>query len=151
MTCEKEQFVHAYHDGQFAPSQRADFETHLRQCPSCAQLLRDLQGITRMIGAASLPEVSPSSAQRYYRAWKIANQRGLLRISTWLTTAAAAVLVGSLALWPERSAPDVTIASRPSNWELVAMMPPPERTGDRSDELIELAQWMADDLSTSAH
>jgi hypothetical protein len=28
------------------------------------------------------------------------------------------------------------------------MPPPPQRSVERSDELVELAQWMADDLSS---
>jgi hypothetical protein len=150
MSCEHEQLVHAYHDSQLAPSRRADVEAHLGGCASCSELLRDLQSISHLISTASLPHVSTASAKRYYQAWNLANHRSILRISTWLTGTAAAVLVGSLFLWPERKAENVAVSSRPSNWELVAMMPPQERTTDRPDELIELAQWMADDLSTAS-
>ena len=149
MNCQHEELVHAYYDGELAPSHRAEVEAHLGECASCAELLRDLQSISRMIADAPVAEVSAASSKRYHQAWAIANQRSILRISSWLTGAAAAALIASLFLWPETKTPDVAVSARPSNWELVAMMPPPERTTDRPDELIELAQWMADDLSTA--
>src|SRR3954463_16630550 len=100
MTCDHDAQVHAYHDGRLGPIERAALEAHLADCPACAQLLDDLRGVSRLIAAAPLPDVAVSR-DRYYVAWHIARQQGVLRISTWLTGAAAAVLVGSLALWPK--------------------------------------------------
>jgi hypothetical protein len=91
-----------------------------------------------------------SSVQHYYAAWNVSRQRGLLRISSWLTAAAAAVLVGSLVLWPKtRVNAPAAQADAGGAWEAVAVMPPPERGSDRPDKFIELAQWMAEDLSDS--
>jgi hypothetical protein len=113
-------------------------------------LLHDLRSITRLIRAAHVPDVPPESIARYYEAWDASRERGLLRISSWLTGAAAALLIGSLILWPRQQAPAPEMAGS-SVWEMKAIMPPPpELTLDRPDELIELAQWMADDLSADA-
>jgi anti-sigma factor RsiW len=153
MSCDREAEVHAYHDRQLGPAAREAFEEHLANCPDCAGLLADLRGVSGLILAAAMPATDDRATQRYYAAWdESRRQRGVLRISSWLTGAAAAVLIGSLLLWPNDSrTTDVAVhpASFPQagTWEPVALMPPAEQ-GDRPNELIELAQWTADDLSS---
>ena len=151
MTCDRTEQVHAYHDRQLGPAARGEFESHLAGCADCAQLLADLRSISQRIANAPLPDVSFANSEHYYDAWHVSRQRGLLRISSWLTAAAAAVLIGSLLLWPQRGGtrdPVVVAAHGTGEWEAVALMPPPERGTDRPDQFIELAQWMAEDLST---
>jgi anti-sigma factor RsiW len=152
MTCDRIEQVHVYHDGQLGLAERLAVESHLATCGECALLLGELQAISQMVAEAPLPDVSDLSSDRYYAAWDVSEQRGLLRISSWLTAAAAAVLVGSLLLWPhEKAKPEIAVAPMASAWEAVAVMPPPERVGvDRPDELVELAQWMAEDLSAES-
>jgi hypothetical protein len=152
MSCEREVDVHAYHDRQLGPAARAAFEEHLANCPDCAGLLAELRAVSRLVLAAPMPATDDLATQRYYAAWDVSRQqRGLLRISSWLTGAAAAVLIGSLLLWPQGSATtDVAVSPaslQASTWEPVALMPPGDR-GERPNELIELAQWTADDLSS---
>jgi anti-sigma factor RsiW len=152
VTCDRQAQVHAYHDRQLGPAAREAFEVHLAECAACAQLLGEVRAVSHLIASASLPEVSNASISRYYAAWNASKQRGLLRISSWLTAAAAALLIGSLLLRPDKTsgpaAPAVAVAvADAGEWEAVALMPPPERRGERPDEFIELAQWMAEDLS----
>ena len=151
MGCDRLKEVHDYNDGRMSPGQRDAFEAHLADCPDCARLLHDLRSLSRLIIGARLPEMPSTAASHYYKAWDVAaRQRGLLRISSWLTGAAAAVLLGALVLWPQRQTPAPDVAGS-NGWEINALMPPsPERPADRPDELIELAQWMADDLSADA-
>jgi anti-sigma factor RsiW len=149
MTCDRTEQVHAYHDGQLAPAARAEFESHVAGCAACAQQLRELRSISRMISTAAVPDISFATSEHYYDAWHLSRQRGLLRISSWLTAAAAAVLVGSLVLWPKPADTRGTVVAQDTGaWEAAALMPPPERVTDRPDQFIELAQWMAEDLST---
>jgi anti-sigma factor RsiW len=153
MSCDREAQVHAYHDRQLGPAAREAFEAHLASCPDCAGLLAELRAVSRLILAAPMPATDDLAAQRYYAAWDVSRQqRGLLRISSWLTGAAAAVLIGSLLLWPQDAGTTDLVAHPPAlqqagAWEPVALMPPGDR-GDRPNELIELAQWTADDLSS---
>lgn len=167
MSCDRSAQVHAYHDGQLSPASRAEVETHVAACADCAALLNDLRSVSRLVKTAPLPDIRQDVLDRYYGVWDAYHQRSVLRISSWLTAAAAAVLVGALVLWPRgrdvntpvadgpapvvaKSVPQTpTPASGPAfgAWETVALMPPPERRGDRPDELIELAQWISEDLS----
>jgi anti-sigma factor RsiW len=157
MSCDRAAQVHAYHDRQLGPATCEAFELHLAQCAECAALLGELRAISRAIVAAPLPAVASNINERLYDAWYVAQQRGVLRMSSWLTGAAAAVLVGALLLTPKGNPsndnPGVAVATnaqqqlQQATWEAVALMPPPERLSDRPDEYVELAQWIATDLS----
>lgn len=153
MSCDREAEVHAYHDRQLPPAAREAFEQHLAECPSCAELLRQLRGVTGLILSAPMPQIPANVNARYYAAWNASSQRGILRIASWLTAAAAAALVGSLLLLPGTppNSNQIATSNVPTTWEAVALMPPPppDRISDRPDDLVELAQWMADDLSTT--
>jgi hypothetical protein len=155
MSCDRATQVHAYHDRQLGPAAREAFELHADNCSDCAALLNELRLMSRAIADAPLPEVAASSTinERLYDAWYLAQQRGVLRMSSWLTGAAAAVLVGALLLTPQGNTssenPGVASATpaQANVWETAALMPPPERAGERPDEYVELAQWIASDLS----
>ena len=154
MSCDRAAQVHAYHDRQLGPAAREAFELHLESCSECAALLGELRAISRRIAAAPLPPVNAQLNDRLYAAWQLARQqRGVLRMSSWLTGAAAAVLVGALLLTPKgnTSIDNTGVATnaqqQQATWEATALMPPPERAGDRPDEYVELAQWIASDLS----
>lgn len=148
MACQQDNFVHRYHDGRMSPAERGAFECHLAGCTDCATLLSDLRSLSRLLVSAPRPEISDATLAHYRKAWELSRQRDVLRISGWLTGAAAALLLASLVLWPsDRTSPSLASAP-PSSWEVNAIMPPPPRHAtERPDELIELAQWMADDLS----
>ena len=152
MSCPQAANIHAFHDGQLPPAARRSAEIHLAECPACAELLDDLRALSRRIGAAPLPGVADVPFDRYYDAWHVVRQRGVLRISGWLTAAAAAVLVATLLSFPSSPyIPVETLATagpvRPS-WEPVALMAPVvDDAGGRDEELLAVAQWIAEDLA----
>src|SRR3954451_15533581 len=154
MSCDRAAQVHAYHDRQLGPAAREALEPHLENCSECAALLGELRAISQAIADAPLPLVASAQlTERFYDAWYVAQQRGVLRMSSWLTGAAAAVLIGALLLTPkgntssDNSGVAAAGAQQANTWEATALMPPPERAGDRPDEYVELAQWIASDLS----
>jgi anti-sigma factor RsiW len=154
MTCPEVPQVHAYHDGELPPAQRAAVESHIAGCEPCSSFLDDLREISRRVQSAPLPEVVSVPFERLYETWHVARDRGVLRITRWLTAAAAAILVGSLVLFPgNRPVADehVATAAVTPSWEPVALMAPvvedPRTT--RGEELVEVAQWMADDLAAN--
>src|SRR5437868_5033297 len=100
MSCENVAQLHAYHDRQLGPAAREAFETHLAECQDCAALLADLRTISRKVVKAPMPVVPLEVNRRLYAAWDVSRQRGVLRIASWLSGAAAAVLVGGLLLTP---------------------------------------------------
>lgn len=151
MACERVKDVHDYYDGRMSPAERSAFERHLVNCPDCARLLHSLQALSRLIVATQPPEISAATIAHYRKAWELSRQTGVLRISSWLTAAAAGILLGSLLFWPRERSSSALASAPASAWEVSAIMPPPPRRAiERPDELIELAEWMADDLSETA-
>lgn len=151
MSCERSAQVHVYHDNALAASQRVALEAHLEECADCRELLADLHRLSNLIGSAPLAAMSPETMDRLSRSLHAARDRGVLRITSWLTAAAAAVLVGTLLLVPDRNGtPNPTVianatANEPA-WETVAVMPP-LGADENVPEIIALATWMANDLS----
>jgi anti-sigma factor RsiW len=153
MSCDRNAQVHAYHDDALAPASRVELEAHLESCTDCRALLADLRSLSNLIAAAPLATMSPEAMARLSKSWRAARDRGLMRITSWLTAAAAAVLIGALLLYTDRTTtPNTTIATGHGNgdpvaasWETVALMPPTE-TEDNVPEIV-LATWMANDLS----
>jgi anti-sigma factor RsiW len=151
MACERTKDVHQYYDGRMSPAERAAFERHLAHCPDCARLLHDLQALSRIVVSAAVSEISLTTIAHYRKAWELSRQRGVLRISSWLTAAAAALLLGTFIFLPREQTTSSLAGAPTSTWEVNAIMPPPARRAvERPDELIELAQWMADVLSENA-
>ena len=148
MTCDRAAQVHAYHDEALAASERAALEAHLESCADCQSLLADLRGLSNLIASAPLAAMSPEAMARLGKSWRSARDRGLLRITSWLTAAAAAVLIGTLLMFHDRTAPtNTTIAvTEPAAWDTAAVMPP-LNADENVPEIVALATWMANDLS----
>ncbi len=156
MACIQEQDVERYHDAELPPDRAAAFEAHLAACPACRALLSELRGLSSHLAGAGLAAMPADLAERLCAAMPSARssqanpasgQWGVVRLSGWLTAAAAAVLLATLVGWPTTQTND-SLASM--TWESLAVSPSlatAETNGD--SELIVLAQWMADELSTS--
>jgi anti-sigma factor RsiW len=154
MSCEHEAQVQAYHDGELSPQARASVEAHLRDCADCQSLLDELRAVSRLLKEAPLPEMREAAVGRFYGAWHRAaanGDRAVRRITGWLTAAAAAVLIVGLVRTPGQST--AVADARVDAWELeaaaVAPTPDPSRedAGSGSVQLVQVAQWMAQDLS----
>ena len=52
-----------YLDGTLAPEQRRSVEAHRDACPACAELARDVVGVTAFIERAAAVEPPPGRAQ----------------------------------------------------------------------------------------
>lgn len=144
--CERSAAIHAYHDGELDAARVRALEAHLSDCDSCADLLAELQGLTAMLSAAPVGLMPDRAISRFHGAWHVARDRGVLRITGWLTAAAAALLVG--ALLTNKPQPTATPV-RSGIWEAMAVMPPAETQSETNADLVQVAQWMADDLSYS--
>jgi len=144
MTCEKAAQVQAYYDNELDAGSTEMFEAHLEQCAECSRLLDELGSLSRMLMNAPRSEMRPQAVSRYQGAWYVARDRGMMRIAGWLTATAAALLVGALVTAPT---PQPTAPAKTGLWEAMAVMPPAEPQGEANSDLVQVAQWMADDLS----
>ncbi len=144
MSCEHENLVHAYHDGELDRAASADALAHIQQCADCARLLRELRGVSGLLARGMRSAMPEGRLTTYYSAWNRSRERSTLRIASWLTAAAAAVLVGALLVRP--GAGNVGMA-RSGMWESAAVTPPVETSAESGSEMVQVAQWFADDLS----
>lgn len=145
MTCSRAIDIHRYHDGELPITARAAIETHLDECAECRGLLRDLQGLSRLVAASTRTAMPGELPDRVSAVWRRRREQGVIRIAGWLTAAAAAVLV--VAVLSEPPARNDAAMPNPGIWETVAATPPNELRDETSMELMVMAQWMADELS----
>lgn len=144
MDCQDE-LIHAYHDGELAPAQVAAVEAHLGDCAGCRTLLADLRQVSQLVATAPMPAVPPHAMQRMQQAWWAAQERGVRRVASWLTAAAAAVIFAAVIFSPASQR-----AENNTSWTLNALTPPAEFAEPdepQDDEAIAAAQWIANDLS----
>src|SRR5947208_7899134 len=95
-TCDRTSEVHAYHDGELSPAESAAFEAHLAECGGCREMLEEIRRVSRQIGTAPLPLMPAGFPARLRDAFVLAREareRGLRKLTGWMTAAAAAVLV----------------------------------------------------------
>jgi anti-sigma factor RsiW len=145
MTCDRANQIYAYYDGELPAEQRQAVEAHLRECTQCRELLAQLQALSSLFVSARLEPMPGGAIERLEAAWDSAQDRAILRISSWLTAAAAAVLVGAIMFVPKESSAVTTEA--PGVWQEVAVNTPVEQRDSARAESVVLAQWMADEVS----
>jgi anti-sigma factor RsiW len=149
MTCENAAKIHAYHDGELLVDERSAIESHLAICGECRELLNDLQKLTGLFATVELPEMPQRAVSRMYGSWhaaKVAQERGVRRLAGWLTAVAAAILV----FVPLHSLPQHSDVTDHNVDETVAFLPPSTPREDSNSELVQVAQWMANDLSVDS-
>lgn len=152
MSCEKTSQVHAYHDGELPDDQRQAMQAHLEVCDQCRRLLEDLRRLSSLMATAPLPAVPQAALNRMHGSWWAARRRqdrALRRLAGWMTFAAAAAAI-ALVFWPLGSGsgrPDVSEGEPVTVWEELTYIPPITTREDPASELVQVAQWMANDLS----
>ncbi len=144
MSCVSSEQLEAYCDGELPAGERELVEAHLKKCADCRGVSGELGNLSALIAGLRMAEAPAEVIGRFERAWEAGSDRGVLKISGWLTAAAAAVLMVAM-IHRGRSEPG-EIAG-PALWQTVAAMSPDETQQDENRaELIVLAQWMSDDL-----
>jgi len=147
--CEQTTQVHRYHDGCLTAQSRAEVEAHLAECVECAELLQDLRRLSQLIADAPRAGLPGEALVRLRGARQLARDRGVLRIATWLTAAAASVMLATLLIRPAEQTDLRSSSASAAVWQTRAVMPPEEADSGSSD-LVVVAQWMADELGAEA-
>jgi anti-sigma factor RsiW len=151
MMCDRAGEVHAYHDGELeAPRARA-LEAHLEGCAACRELLEELRGLSGLFGRAEMAAMPQIAMARLEASWSRNSERALLRITSWMTGVAAAVLIGALLAWSNVTGEPAKVTARAKGpvvaADPVVLATAAEPPGEANSDLIQVAQWMADDLS----
>jgi hypothetical protein len=115
-------------------------------------LLEELRGLSRLFAGAEMPAMPRMAMARLEGSWYQNSERALLRITSWMTGVAAALLVGALLAWSGVSNGTANGTGAKAGRPVVAADPvvlatAAEPPGETNSEVIQVAQWMADDLS----
>ncbi|HZZ41481.1 MAG TPA: zf-HC2 domain-containing protein [Tepidisphaeraceae bacterium] len=151
-SCEQNQNIDAYLDGELSPSARTQFEQHLALCAICARELARLRRLSATV-ASYRPTLSADALERIHEAVAQTWDMGIIRLARRISAVAAAVvLAGSLYLTFFQTGQ--ATASVPV-WEQTAVtdvqqQPDAVVAGSSSGgEQVQLAEWIVSDLSTA--
>lgn len=147
--CEQSIQVHRYHDGYLTAQARHELEEHIATCAECAALLADVRGLSRVLSAAPRAQLPAGAVQRIVQSRQRVHDRGVLRIATWLTAAAASIVLATLLIKPPQQVQVREATASAALWQTRAVMPPDEMDNS-STELLVVAQWMTDELGAEA-
>lgn len=165
MACNFEQ-LQRYHDGELDAAASTAVEAHVASCDDCREQVEALRSMSAWVSGATLPSVDTARLDRIASAaWHSADEGQLRKLATWITAAAASIMLLAmlnLSSQPKDStsivATDVTTApsyaSMPvssAEWERAAVTPISTATlsADESNrDLVQFAQWMATDLDS---
>ena len=145
MSCPRSNLISAYHDGELPLAQTAELEAHLGDCADCRAELEQLRTLSLRIQAADLPEPSDEAVERWMSVFSDARDRSVRRLASWMTAAAALIMVGVglVTLLDHRGAvtgPPILIGPA----DTVALVP---EGAEAAPVSLVAAQWMAADLS----
>lgn len=149
--CEHRVRLNAYHDGELSPAERADVESHLRDCPSCAAELAAMRRVSGTFAVTTPPEPSHERLLQLARSVRAerSDDRMLLRLFRGTAVAAALLLACALAgavylsHRTKAAAHEAMVLDHVAIWSQAAAY----ASDPVSDEQrVALAQWIADDL-----
>jgi anti-sigma factor RsiW len=139
--CERSRLVNAYHDCELSDSERLMMAAHLSDCPLCAQDLKQLRQVSRLLTEAHRPRLTADTMKRLHEGVGRAREHMVMRTAEMLTAAAATVLVVCTAwLWQVSGSVESTPVAP---WEDTAQTLTADSASDLSPELQvawELAQ-----------
>ena len=119
MTCQETgQLIHALADGELDLVKSIEIETHLQECPSCAQAQEEILHLRSLMKDSSLRFAPTSSFERRLRSavQREAKEKSAPPASWWRWSMAGASLVGLvIAVWAL-----VVIINRPSSDTTIA-------------------------------
>ena len=135
--------VNAYHDGELPPEEARRFEAHLAECPICAEELRQLRSLSRLLKGAPAPDAPAKVIRRLHGTVATGREAAIVLLAERLIAAAAAILILCM-VWTWGVLGRTGTTAAPNSWEWTAVAPHAETPGDTQ----QLAQWIVEDLSS---
>jgi anti-sigma factor RsiW len=97
-TCQYENRISAYYDGELNDADRNAFEQHLSACPACQTELQQHRLLSAFMKLAPRKQLSQRARQDLYALAPAVGEGVYLRIAEWTTALAASVLIAA-SLW----------------------------------------------------
>ena len=143
--CKHTYEVGAYHDGELPPEAARRLEAHLAQCAVCAQELRELRSLSRVLKDAPLPDPPAKVIERLHQTVAATGEAAVITLVERLTAAAAAILIAVCAAWMwSVFKGSESSAATANSWQWTAVTLHAETPSDPQ----QIAQWIVDDLSS---
>ena len=96
-SCPFNDWLGAYRDGELKESLRAQTESHLKECPSCAAEMARLETLSGLLLASAPKPMLPIAIHRLHKKVEQAMEEKMLRIVRVLNAVAACVLIAGSA------------------------------------------------------
>ena len=143
MSCDLTQ-LHRYHDGELDAPSAAAVEKHLLSCARCDEALASLKRMSAQLQSASRSEPGSEAVAAWTDAMKTAAEedRGVLRIASWLSAAAAALLVVTML---SSNVDPRDVVQTAGVGEVIPLPLAPR--DDAEPATLETAEWIAMDLA----
>jgi len=108
-SCPFNDWLGAYRDGELKEALRAQTESHLKECSSCAAELQRLEALSGLLLASAPKPMLPIAIHRLHKKLEQAMEEKMLRIVRVLNAVAACVLIAGSAWLMNRPRPTVEI------------------------------------------
>ena len=94
-SCEFDDLLTRYYDGELPSAQRRDFESHLARCLPCSGELEQFRALSRSLRSAPTIHADSQFMARLEGLAERVDDVGVMRFVTRLTAAAAAILLAA--------------------------------------------------------
>lgn len=147
MSCEQHNLIQAYYDGQVAQDEALIAQLHLSRCAECRELYGSLKQVSAVVRDTPMRRPSEMTMARLNGSIALRQDRTVRRFTGWLTSAAAALVVGVMLLSP--SGQTQPAAYGQASDDAVVNLAMFHRSTSDEPEVMLAARWITVDLSSS--
>ncbi|HEY8751834.1 MAG TPA: zf-HC2 domain-containing protein [Tepidisphaeraceae bacterium] len=140
-TCQYENELDAYHDGELSDQRRVAFEQHLAACPLCASELEQMRRLTSLISSAPKRTLPAAARDDLYALAPAVGEGVYLRIAEWTTALAASVLIAA-SVWLFYSQPAQQGSEALASLSPVILNPPQMHDASEMPDDPQLIDWV---------
>lgn len=142
-TCQFENSIDAYFDGEMTAEKRSAFERHLAGCAPCQSELQQTRQLAAFIAAAPKAHLSDRARRDLYALAPAVGEGVYMRIAEWTTALAASVIIAASA-WMYYARPATQTVAEQANLSLSPVMLNPPRAHDVSEmpDDPQLVDWV---------
>ncbi len=140
-TCQYENELDAYHDGELSDQRRVAFEQHLAACPLCVSELEQMRRLTSLISSAPERMLPATVREDLYALAPAVGEGVYLRIAEWTTALAASVLIAA-SVWLFYSQPAQQGSEALASLSPVILNPPQMHDASEMPDDPQLIDWV---------
>lgn len=146
-TCQHNQKISAYLDGELSAGEQEQTAQHLGLCDECTRELRQLRAVSQFLGGFEPLAIPDAALARIHNAVDAADSiRRMVRLAGSLATLAASLAI-TVTLWNSLSSGSGQAMAGVPAWEQAAVMSATNDNAAPQPAELAMAEWMVSDLS----